>query len=74
MNYYWRKGDKYYKLILQLDLFGFTNIVCIWGKIGTNLGGYKVIICESEEDTKSVIASIQKRRKYRGYNAASACY
>lgn len=71
MKYNWRNGTKYYKLLLQPDLFGGTNIVCIWGRLGTNNGGYKIILCKSYEEVKNTITSIQKRRKYRGYTAST---
>lgn len=69
-NLYWRKDTKYYRLILQKDLFGGTNVVCVWGRVGTNNGGYKIILCDAEQDIAGVISRIKKRRKYRGYTEA----
>ena len=67
MTLYWTKGNKYYKLFEQNTLFGTIDVICVWGRIGGSLGGYKVVPCEGEEDMAFIIDSIRKRRKYRGY-------
>lgn len=66
-NLYWRKDTKYYRIILQKDLFGGVNVVCVWGRVGTDNGGYKIVLCDTEHDLDSAISRIKKRRKYRGY-------
>lgn len=66
-SFRWKKETKYYKLIFQKDLFDGTNIVCVWGREGTDRGGYKIILCKDDEDIKVTIDKIKKRRKYRGY-------
>ena len=67
MNLLWTKENKYYKILLQATLFGTIDIICVWGRIGGKLGGYKIVPCEGEENMAFVIDSIKKRRKYRGY-------
>ena len=67
MDLSWKKNTRYYKLLFQHNLFGTTDIICIWGRVGGNLGGYKVVPCENEEDKTFTIEKIKKRRKYRGY-------
>lgn len=67
MTLSWTKGNRYYKLLFQPTLFGTIDIVRIWGRIGSNLGGYKITSCDSEEDVITIVDSIKKRRKYRGY-------
>lgn len=67
MNLSWKKNTKYYKLLFQPNLFGTTDVVCMWGRIGSKLGGYKIVSCEGKEDMSFIIDSIKKRRKYRGY-------
>ena len=67
MTLSWTKDNRYYKLLFQPTLFGTTDVIRIWGRIGSNLGGYKTISCDSEEDMITIIDSIKKRRKYRGY-------
>lgn len=67
MQYYWRKDTKYYKLIIQPDLLGGTSVICIWGRLNTSRGGYKVISCNNNEEIGLTIDMLEKRRKNRGY-------
>jgi predicted DNA-binding WGR domain protein len=67
MNLLWIKEHRYYKVLLQATLFGTIDVVCVWGRIGGNLGGYKVISCDTDQDVELTINSIKKRRKLRGY-------
>jgi hypothetical protein len=68
MTLLWKKDNKYYKLLFQQTLFGTIDIICVWGRTGGNLGGYKVIPCDTEEDMVYIVDNIRKRRKYRGYS------
>lgn len=70
MHLYWTKKSKYYKLIEQSTLFGTIDVVCVWGRIGGNLGGYKIIPCSTTEKVDQIIDQISTRRKYRGYKIA----
>jgi predicted DNA-binding WGR domain protein len=67
MTLSWTKDNRYYKLLFQPTLFGTTDVIRIWGRIGSNLGGYKIISCDGEEDIVTIVDRIKKRRKYRGY-------
>ena len=67
-SYNWRKDNKYYKIQLQLNLFGSTSIICSWGSLSSNLGNYKIIICDMEQEVNSILKHIIKVRKSRGYN------
>jgi len=67
MNLLWTKEYRYYKVLLQATLFGTIDVVCVWGRIGGNLGGYKVISCDTDQDVELTINSIKKRRQHRGY-------
>jgi predicted DNA-binding WGR domain protein len=67
MTLSWTKDNRYYKLLLQPNLFGNTDVILMWGRIGSNLGGYKIVSCESEEDIVFIVDSVKKRREYRGY-------
>ena len=67
MHLYWTNQNKYYKLIEQSTLFGTIDVVCVWGRIGGNLGGYKIIPCSTSEEVNQIIDQINTRRKYRGY-------
>ena len=70
MNLLWTKENKYYKIFLQATLFGTIDIICVWGRIGGNLGGYKVISCDTDQDVELIIDTIKKRRKYRDYSSS----
>jgi hypothetical protein len=67
MNLLWTKEHLDYKVLLQATLFGTIDVVCVWGRIGGNVGGYKVISCDTDQDVELSINSIKKRRQYRGY-------
>ena len=41
MPLFWIKENKYYKIIFQPTLFGRMDVICVWGRIGGNLGNYK---------------------------------
>ena len=67
MHLYWTNKHKYYKLFEQETLFGTTDVVCVWGRIGGKLGNYKVIPCQDPEEVQKTIDSIKKKRLKRGY-------
>ena len=43
------------------------DIICVWGRIGGNLGNYKIITCENEEEVDKTIEQVKKTRLSRGY-------
>ena len=63
----WWKDNRYYKLLFQPTLFGAMDVICVWGRVGGNLGGYKVISCDTEKDVELSVNNIKQKRKYRGY-------
>ena len=67
MTLYWTKENKYYKCFEQPTLFGTIDVVCVWGRVGGNLGGYKVIHCDTEQELETIVEEVKKRRLYRGY-------
>jgi len=67
MTLYWTKENKYYKCFEQPTLFGTIDVVCVWGRVGGNLGGYKVIPCDTEHELEIIVEEVKKRRLYRGY-------
>lgn len=71
MNLHWQKGTKYYKLFLQQNLFGGSDVICCWGRVGTKLGGYKIIPNNTKKELEDTVATISKRRKYREYDIVS---
>lgn len=60
-------NNRYYKIIFQPTLFGKIDIICAWGRIGGNLGNYKVVASKDEQDIELIIDTIKKRRRQRGY-------
>ena len=70
MHLYWTKQNKYYKLIEQRTLFRTIDVICVLGRIGGNLGRYKIIPCSTAEEVDQIIDQISTRRKYRGYKIA----
>jgi len=71
MPLFWIKNNRYYKIIFQPTLFGTIDIICSWGRIGGNLGNYKVVSSKDKQDIELIIDTIKKRRKQRGYRLCS---
>jgi predicted DNA-binding WGR domain protein len=71
MPLFWIKNNRYYKIIFQPTLFGTIDIICSWGRIGGNLGNYKVVSSKGEQDIELIIDTIKKRRRQRGYRLCS---
>ena len=67
MNLLWTKNNRYYKLIYQPTLFGTIDVICAWGRIGSNLGNYKLIPSKNAQDIEFIVEGVKKRRKQRGY-------
>ena len=71
MQLFWIKENRYYKIIFQPTLFGTIDIICAWGRIGGNLGNYKVVASKDEQDIASIVDAVKKRGKQRGYRLCS---
>lgn len=71
MPLFWIKNNRYYKIIFQPTLFGTIDIICSWGRIGGNLGNYKVVSSKDKQDIELIIDTIKKRRRQRGYRLCS---
>jgi predicted DNA-binding WGR domain protein len=71
MPLFWIKNNRYYKIIFQPTLFGTIDIICSWGRVGGNLGNYKVVSSKDEQDIELIIDTIKKRRRQRGYRLCS---
>jgi len=67
MFLYWTNQHKYYKLFEQKTLFNTIDVICVWGRIGGNLGNYKIIPCKNEEEVTKTVEKITKKRLSRGY-------
>jgi hypothetical protein len=71
MPLFWIKNNRYYKIIFQPTLFGTMDVICVWGRIGGNLGNYKVVSSKNKQDIDIIIEDIKKRRRQRGYKLCS---
>jgi predicted DNA-binding WGR domain protein len=71
MPLFWIKNNRYYKIIFQPTLFGTIDVICSWGRVGGNLGNYKVVSSKDEQDIELIIDAIKKRRRQRGYRLCS---
>lgn len=71
MPLFWIKNNRYYKIIFQPTLFGTIDVICAWGRIGGNLGNYKVVSSKDNQDMELIIDTIKKRRRQRGYKLCS---
>lgn len=67
MFLYWTNNHKYYKLFQQKTLFNTIDVICIWGRIGGNLGNYKIISCSDQKDVEKIIEQIKRKRLSRNY-------
>jgi predicted DNA-binding WGR domain protein len=67
MPLFWIKNNRYYKIIFQPTLFGTIDVICSWGRVGGNLGNYKVVSSKDKQDMELIIDTIKKRRRQRGY-------
>ncbi len=63
----WHKGTKYYYIQCARNLFGNIDLLCVWGREGTRLGGSKTIPIKNKQNLEKEIDYITKRRKARGY-------
>lgn len=65
----WEKNDsdRYYQVMIQKNLFLQWEVVKAWGKKNTSFGQVRIEPCETIEQAKSVVASIAKKRRQRGY-------
>lgn len=60
-------SERYYSAEITEDLFN-TVVFCTWGTKGTKLGGIKTHPVETTEQAETLLQTIVKRRKQRGYN------
>lgn len=60
------KNNRYYKILPHPSLWG-VSIVLMWGSLGSKLGNYKIVICDTQEEIEQIINKIAKCREYRGY-------
>jgi predicted DNA-binding WGR domain protein len=57
---------RFYRLLIERDLFGTVRLVRNWGRIGTN-GQELVEVFASEDEAGEALAAIVAAKRRRGY-------
>ena len=63
--------QRYYRVIIQQDLFGSWILLRIWGGIQKKGGGTKTTMIDSFNQGIEILQIILTRRQKRGYNLVS---
>lgn len=65
----WINAEKarYYRVLLQEDLFGTWNLIACWGALHTRHGGMRVTLLASLDEGLEHLERIEKRRRQHGY-------
>ena len=65
----WIHAEKrrFYKVSLQVDLFGSLHLLLEWGSLDTRNGHFKTLTCEGVADAKAKLRAVRKRRRQHGY-------
>ncbi len=61
-----RNLARFYRLSIQLTLFGDVSVIRNWGRIGTR-GHQRVDHCESEKQTVALFLNLLKKKRRKGY-------
>jgi len=71
---YWvnPQNNRYYRIVLQQNLFAEWVIIKIWGTLHTKLGNTKTYLCSSYEDALEKASQIAKQRTRKKYIAVVA--
>ena len=59
---------RYYEARVAKNLLDEWEVLCVWGGIGTRLGGSTVIPVISLEDAQATLAKINVKRHQRHYS------
>jgi predicted DNA-binding WGR domain protein len=63
----WTKGTRYYETSIVQDLLNDWTVYRRWGRIASRNGGHLINVCGSCEDAASLLETIERRRRARGY-------
>ena len=61
------QSHRYYEARVIKNLLDEWEVLCVWGGIGTRLGGSTVIPLASRDDAKITLEKIDARRTQRHY-------
>jgi hypothetical protein len=65
----WINAEKarYYRVVLEQDLFGTWSLIACWGGLHSRRGGMRVTALASLDAGIAALDGIAKRRRQRGY-------
>ena len=65
----WINAEKarYYRVVLEQDLFGAWTLIACWGALHSRRGGMRVNALPSLDAGVAALDGIAKRRQQRGY-------
>lgn len=65
----WINSEKarYYRVVLEKDLFGTWSLIACWGALHSRRGGIRVAALASLDAGVAALEGIAKRRRQRGY-------
>ncbi len=58
---------RYYRVVLEQDLFGDWSLIACWGALHSRRGGIRVTALASLDAGVEALDEIAKRRRQRGY-------
>jgi hypothetical protein len=64
---------RYYEARVVKNLFDEWEVFCLWGGIGTRLGGSTVIPVTSLDEAQATLAKIAVKRTKRHYSRVTPC-
>ena len=69
MGQRWINPEKarYYRVVLEQDLFGVWNLIACWGGLHSHRGGMRVTALASLDAGVAALDGIANRRRQRGY-------
>jgi hypothetical protein len=72
-NRLWLNMEKrrYYRAVVQRDLFGDWTITRSWGSLDSHRGQVRTELVASYEHCLIVMSDTEKRRVYRGYRSVN---
>lgn len=63
----WTTAERYYRVLVQQNLFGEWELVRVWGGLHSRLGGYLVEAADSEVAALALASAVARQRTAHGY-------
>lgn len=69
MKAYWINSEsrRYFRALLQQDLFGDWTVITSWGSLDSRQGQYRIHRVADEAEGLRTIEDLDERRRKRGY-------